>query len=598
MTHGSYSVDRLATDLLIIGSEGAGCMAAIAAEESKLQVLMVTKGQWGKSGATVTGAADFAVDSKSLNTEFGFKGASREDSMDLFMEDTVNGGKNLANQKLVRILVEEAPSRLRLLIDWGAHFGGRLIKASGHTYPRGVFFPGPSFVQVLKRRTRAVDNLKIMVNTMVLDLVVERDRVLGALALNQESGQFLFIEAKAVILASGGAMGVYKHSTAPVELTGDGFAIAARAGASLVDMEFPMFFPGLFAFPPALKKIEVPYHLSAAGLVYGHMYNKFGERFMTRWDREHLEHSTRDIVSVAMYDEILKGNHSRHGGVYVSLKHLPDDLVEDIIEWDPAGSLKKYGFGKAYFDIKHYLPDLARRSLEAVPACHFSNGGVAIDEDCCCPEVSGLFAAGEVTGGIHGGNRLSGTAFTDFFVFGRLAGLRAAQFAMDTEKVEAPQSLLDQAVKPYMTMLNRKEGLSPFQAKRELQELAWDKLGIIRSLQRVEEAVTEVREYKQKLAAELAVSNKSLVMNQQLQAAIEARNVAENLEMIGLGAKTRQESRAAHYLSESPMTDYTNWTKNIRLLDEKGAYTVRVTPVVGGWITPPEGIVPYGETEA
>jgi succinate dehydrogenase/fumarate reductase flavoprotein subunit len=299
-----------------------------------------------------------------------------------------------------------------------------------------------------------------------------------------------------------------------------------------------------------------------------------------------------------MYDEILRGNHSRHGGVYVSLKHLPDDLVEDIVEWDPAGSLKKYGFGKAYFDIRQYLPDLTRKSLEAVPACHFSNGGVVIDEDCRCPEVSGLFAAGEVTGGIHGGNRLSGTAFTDFLVFGHLAGLRAAQFARETGEVETPQTLLDRVVEPYLAMLSRDAGLSPFQARRELQELAWDKLGIIRSTERVKEGVAEVHDYKQKLLGELSVSNKSLVMNQQLQAAIEARNIAENLEMIGLGAKARQESRAAHYLSDNPMTDYTNWTKNIRVKMEDAVYKMRVTPIMGDWVTPPQGIVPYGEVEA
>jgi succinate dehydrogenase/fumarate reductase flavoprotein subunit len=452
-------------------------------------------------------------------------------------------------------------------------------------------------VQVIKRRTLGVPGLSVLQNTVVLDLVAEDDVVRGALALDMEAGRFVFICAKAVILATGGGMSAFKHSTAPVELTGDGTAMAARAGLPLVDMEFPMFFPGLFAWPPALKKVEVPYHLSAGGIIHGHMYNKRGERFMEKWDPEHIEHATRDIVSVGIYNEILAGNTGKHGGVYVSLKHLPDDLIDDIIEWDPVGSLKRYGFGKAYFDMPKYLPDLKRQSLEAVPASHFFNGGVVIDED-CRTGMAGVFAAGEVTGGVHGGNRLSGAAFSDFMVFGLIAGENAAAFAMDADGAPVHMDAVEKACRPYRAILDRPKGVSPFAVKSALQALAWEKLGVIRTQERIKDAIDEIRTHKAEMDAEMGVTSGSLLMNRELLAAIEARNIAQNMELIAVAALQRPESRAAHYLAENPMTDYRSWTKNIKLRIVEGEVTTTIEPIVGGILDPPNAVVPYGHTEA
>ncbi len=596
MVNRQFPVERLRTDLLIIGTEGAGCMAAIGAEDPNLAITMVTKGQWGKSGATVTGAADFSIDSRSLREDFGFTNADARDSKELFFRDTVKGGKYLNNQRLLEILVEEAPRRLRLLMDWGVKFSGRIIQPSGHGFPRGLLLPGPNFVQALKKRARAVPNLAVLENTLILDLLTEGDTVKGALAVDLERGRFVSIEARGVILAAGGGMSVYKHSTAPAELTGDGYALAVRAGATLVDMEFPMFFPGLFAWPPALQKIDVPYHLSAAGHVFGHMYNKRGDRFMRKWDPERMERTTRDIVSVGMYNEILSGNASPHGGVYVSIKHLPDDLIEAIIEWDPARSFKKFGFGKACFDMKRYLPDLKRYGVEAVAACHFFNGGVGIDE-ACRTDVQGLFAAGEVAGGIHGANRLSGNAFADFMVFGPVAGASAREYAKNGGGSGFPPSRVDQVLEPYLRLLERPSGFSPFQAKARLQSRAWEKIGIIRMERRIEELIPEIQGYWEEMDEKMAITTKGLVMNQEFMAAVEARNMAENILMIALAAGKRKESRGAHYLTEHPHTDYSRWTKNIRLKAQQGKILITLSPVVQTAIQPPEGILPYGKTE-
>lgn len=596
MTQHSLAVELRKTDLLIIGSEGAGCMAAIGAESFPVSVLMVTKGQWGRSGATVTGAADFSVDSRTLKEEFGFPETNGNDSKELFAQDTVKGGKYLNNQKLVRIMVDQAPDRLRRLKAWGAEFSGRVIHPPGHTFPRGVFFRGPSFVQVIKRRTLSVPRLSLLSNTVVLDLIKDENRVIGALAWNMETGTLCLIQAKAVVLAAGGGMAIYKHSTAPSELTGDGFAMAARAGASLVDMEMPMFFPGLLAWPPALRKVQAPYHLASSGRIYGHMYNKRGQRFMQKWDPEHMEQTTRDILAVAMYSEMLAGNTGTHDGVFVSIKHLPDDLIDLIVEWDPGGSLKRYGFGKTYFDMKNYLPDLKRFSLEAVAACHFSNGGVLIDET-CRTELEGLFAAGEVTGGVHGGNRLSGNAYAEFFVFGVIVGENAARWAREQPERPIRPSLLDEAVRPYAAIYERTKGANGFSMRKKLQELAWEKIGIVRSRKGIEEAIQEARVAQAEIEAEMAVSTKTLVMNQEFLAALEARNIALNIEMIATGALLRSESRGSHYLSDNPKTDFTNWTKNIKMKRTGDRIETRVESIVEVGIQPPMGLLPYGQTE-
>ncbi len=596
MVNRKFPIESIRTDLLIVGAEGAGCMAAIGAEDPNLSITMVTKGQWGKSGATVTGAADFSIDSRSLKRDFGLASADERDSKELFLKDTVKGGKFINNQGLLEILVEEAPRRLELLLDWGVKVSGRIIHPSGHSFPRGLHLPGPNFVQALKKRARAVPNLSVLENTIILELLKEDNTIQGALALSLEQGDFFVIQAKAVVLATGGGMSIYKHSTAPAELTGDGYALAARAGATLVDMEFPMFFPGLFAWPPALKKIDVPYHLSAAGHVFGHMYNKRGDRFMRKWDPERLERTTRDIVSVGMYNEILSGNASPHGGVYVSIKHLPDDLVEAIIEWDPARSLKTFGFGKACFDMQKYLPDLKRYSVEAVSACHFFNGGVLIDE-ACCTDIQGLFAAGEVAGGIHGGNRLSGNAFSDFMVFGKIAGESARQFARGSDGQESSSSLIEKAIEPYLQLLERSQGVNAFQAKAWLQNQAWEKIGIIRMEKRIEELLQEIQNCRQEMDEEMAITTKGLIMNQEFMAAVEARNMAENILVIALAARERKESRGAHYLAEHPHTDYGQWTKNIKLKREQGKMVISFSPVVQTAVHPPEGILPYGKTE-
>jgi succinate dehydrogenase/fumarate reductase flavoprotein subunit len=571
-------------------------MAAIAAEALPVSILMLTKGQWGRSGATVTGAADFSVDSRTLHEEFGFPDTSAEDSPEIFARDIVRGGKFLNNQKLVGLLVEQAPDRLRRLKAWGAQFSGRVIHPPGHAYPRGVYFRGPAFVQVIRKRTRAGPRLTVQSNTVVLELVRDEGRVIGALAWDMESGTLLAIEAKAIVLATGGAMAVYKHSTAPAELTGDGFAMAVRAGASLVDMEMPMFFPGLLAWPPALRKVQVPYHLASSGRIYGHMYNKRGERFMERWDAQRMEQATRDILAVAMYSEMLSGNAGPHGGVFVSIKHLPDDLIDMILDWDPGGSFKRYGFGKTYFDMRSYLPDLKRCSVEAVAACHFTNGGVVIDE-ACRTELAGLFAAGEVTGGIHGGNRLSGNAYTDFFVFGAIAGEQAARWAAAQPERRLPRALLDDLTVPYARMYARAVGANAFAMRKLLRDLAWEKVGIVRTRKRLEQALLEARELRAQIEAEVGVSTRTLVMNQELLAAVEARNLALNIEMIAASALARPESRGAHYVAEHPETDFTNWTKNVRVQRTGDRIEAQVVPIVKAGIEPPAGLVPYGQTE-
>ncbi|HHY94054.1 MAG TPA: FAD-binding protein, partial [Firmicutes bacterium] len=427
MTVGSS--ERVSCDVLVIGTEGAGARAAIEASRRGVNVLAVTKGLVAKSGATLTADGEIDVDSRSARTLFGVEG-NPDDSPEQFARDMIREGDFLADQSLVAIHTEEAPVRVRELVDWGARLEG-FIKAPGHSYPRGLWIPGVKMARLLARQM-ARHGVLVLENTMVLDLLRDGHGIVGALALHIPDGKLFTLSARAVVLATGGAMRIFPLTTAPEELTGDGLAMALRCGVELQDMEFPMFLPYTFVTPPALRGVIFPYDASA--LLQAHALNRHGERYMVRWDPERMERSTRDINSVAAAIEIAEGRGSRAGGTYLSLQHLPRNLIEFSSEWFP-GNLRSWR--AAGFDLRDFFADPAAEAWEVAPASHFWNGGVRIDER-CQTGIPGLFAAGEGTAGIHGANRLAGNALTMTQVWGKRAGESAAIFARSVRTREVP----------------------------------------------------------------------------------------------------------------------------------------------------------------
>lgn len=581
------------TNILIIGSGGAGSTAAIAAAKSGLKVTIATKGRFGRCGATVTGDADLAVDSCSLKKQFSWLiGCTTLDSKEKFFEDIVRGGKFLNDQELVKIHSEEAPDRLQDIFDWGMKFND-VGHASGHTYPRGVHIPGTKLMPVLKNKV-IKSGAEIYEDVMITDVLTNNGRAVGAIGVDIRRGQILVFKAKATILATGGAMMVYPLTTAPDELTGDGMAMAFRAGAELSNMEFPMFIPGGFIYPKGIKGIDVPFLLSTAGSVSGHLLNKHGKRFMTKWAPETMEHTTRDIVSVAMMSEILSERGSPHGGVYVSLKHLPNNLIDYIFEWRNTLRLRgPWTYGG--FNLSDFIPkeQLYNNALESAPAAHFTNGGIRINAK-CETNVLGLYAAGETTAGIHGGNRLSGNAFTEMIVWGARSGRFAAEYS-----AEAPKPEIDIAqVKRYkiriMDPLKSKTGGNAIELRKKLQKLAWDKVGVIRDGQILKEAIVEIQKLLEEEIPKIATKAKNRRYNREWIEAIQIRNMALVLLLTAKAAFMRTESRAAHYRNDHKMTDYDNWTKNIiiKKVDFKQVLTAVQANITT--LKPPKGKVKYG----
>jgi succinate dehydrogenase/fumarate reductase flavoprotein subunit len=576
------------TEILVVGSEGAGSTCAIEAYDQGASVIIVTKGRIGRSGATVTGDSDHDVDSHSLHQLFPWlKGTDPNDSKEQFFEDMVKGGKYLNNQKMVEAHVEDAPKALKKLFDWGLTCGSSIIKTSGHSYPRGVASCGTKYTPLFRKQVEK-RCIPVIEDTMITDLLTNEGRVVGAVGLNMRSGEFMVFRAKIIVLATGGEMRIYPIITAPEELTGDGIAMAYRAGADLTDMEFPMFLPGTFTTPQALLGVDVPFLYSTAGMVFAWMLNNVGERFMTRWAPETLEHSTRDICSVAMYKEVLKGRGSPTGGIYVSLKHLPNNLIDQIHKHALIGS--KYGG----FDMEEWFPseELKTKAMEAVPGRHFFNGGIRINEH-CETSLPGLFACGETTAGVHGGNRLSGNAFSEMVTWGFRAGRFAAAAVKNTPPPQIVDGSIDWFRKRVFQSLTRPEGGSAIELRKQIQRIAWEHVGIIRTEKLLKEAIMEITHLK-RIITTLSCSSKDRIYNREWMEALQIENMLLCLEITARAALIRTESRAAHFREDYPQTDYKHWTKNIIVKKREGKMTFRIEPVEITTLPPPDKIVDYG----
>jgi len=592
------SADRVIdSDVLIVGSEGAGATAAVEAREVsgyKLKVTIATKGRLGKCGATVTGDSDHDVDSRTLHEMFPeLVGTDLKDSPEEFFKDMVRGGKYLNNQRLVEVHIDDAPRALKRLLDWGLKHEKTVIKASGHSHPRGLVSCGTKYTPIFRREVER-HGVEVIPDTMIMDLLTSRERVVGAVGVNMRMGEFVVLRAKAVVLATGGCMRIYPITTAPEELTGDGMAMAYRAGAKLVNMEFPMFIPGGFLYPPAVHGADVPFLLSTAGVFHAWLLNRFGDRFMRKFAPQTMEHSTRDICSVAMMLEVLEGRGSPHGGIYVSLKHLPDNLIDEITKDPQLAGEYRYGG----FNLEDFIPreKLKREAIEASPSCHFFNGGIEINER-CETSLPGLFAAGETTGGVHGGNRLSGNAFTEMVVWGFRAGRFAAEYAMKAPRPEINTEQVKALRRKVFEPLQRTGGITPVELRKRIQKLAWEKVGVIRNGPILEEAVKEIEKMREEDIREVYTKSKDLVYNREWIEALQVENMLLCLEMIARASLMRTESRAAHYRLDYPNTDYINWTKNIVVKQVDGKIELATQPVVITKLKPPEKVVPYGVVE-
>ncbi len=583
----SIETVELTCDVLVIGTEGAGSRAVIEAADAGCDVIAVTKSVIGKSGATLTADADIDVDSKACIDVFGLPG-DPHDSEQAFFEDMIVEGDYTNDQTLVEIHVSEAARRTKELIDWGARID-RLTHAPGHRYPRGIWIPGQEFRRVLAREVKKRPS-RLLQYVMITDLLKNGARVVGACGVDLTTGAFVVIRAKATVLSTGGALRMYEHTTGPEELTGDGLAAAFRAGAELTDMEFPMFLPYILISPQAVDGVDYPYLLSAYLEAYA--LNRVGQRYMGKWDPIRFERTTRDVNSIAAMIEVIEGRGSPNGGTYLSLRHLPRNVLDfGMREWMPT-NISNYKYGG--FDMRAFLGDLSENAVETAPACHFWNGGIKID-GWCRTTVDGLWAAGEGSALIHGANRLSGNALTMTQVFGPRAGADAARYAKANDHGEIePDQVAALRAKIYQ-FLGRK-GADPIQLRTRLRRLAHMNAGPVREDQAaLEHALSEVEVMKGEWA-ELGTRTDTPVYNQEWVECLQIENMLQCLQLVLQASLLRTESRGAAYRRDHPETNNRDWCKNIvfsRTTDGKLKTDIR--PVVITTLKPPNNIHPYGQ---
>lgn len=544
------------TDVLVIGGGGAGARAAIEAAKANVKVLIAVKGLFGRSGCTVMAEGGY-------NAAFGF---ADDDCLDYHFQDTIKGGRFINNQELVEILVNESPQSLLDLEWFGAafdrvrtnilsqrSFGGHRYKRTCHKGDR----TGHEMMNALKEECYRHD-IRVMEEVSITSLLTHKGRVTGATALDLVNGRFLVIRAKTVVLATGGGGRLYPVTTNPFQKTCDGFVQAYEAGAELIDMEMVQFHPTGMVTPPSAKGVLVTEAVRGEG---GKLYNNKGERFMAKYDKEKMELSTRDLMTRSIYSELMDGNGTENGGVYLDISHLPDEIIEQKL------GLMARQFNDVGVDIR-------QEPMEISPSAHHFMGGVKIDKDCKC-SLKNLYACGEVTGGIHGANRLGGNSLAETQVFGKIAGRGAGEKAKENKLRPVDET---QVKAEYDRIFRfKKKGKSPYALRKKVQDLLWRDVGIIRTEKGLVMALEKIEKIKKEVE-EIGVGKDSHYSLQHIHA-VEMDSFLKAAEIVIKAALTRTESRGAHFREDYFLED-PKWLKNIIIRKSKKGMVIKKRPAV------------------
>lgn len=529
-----------AFDVIVAGSGGAGLTAAWTARTAGASVLVLNKGFAGRTGSTITTGGGISVAGESLLAH-GLPGDAGDREEDFFA-DTLSAGQFLGDQRLVEAMVTGIGAEVRRLADLGAplRFPAR---APGHSSGRGVLLDGPPMQRLLVREAvragvRFAENLQA---TGIL-----RDgggRAAGLTALDRAAGEAVVLRAGAVVLATGGTTSNWSLRTAPEELTGDGHAMALDAGAELVEMEMLQFLPCCLTAPDIWRGLQFPWIIGPQAGIRAWLLNRYGERFMARWDPERMELATRDLVALGSAWEVAEGRGSPNGGVYLSWAHLPRDILDHAHAI--VGSVS-HDWRWQGFDMTPLVERIrAGHAIEVAPAAHFSMGGIRIAPD-GGTAVPGLYACGEAAGGLHGGNRLSGNAGAQILVQGKAAGQSAARFARAEGPGGRPRNtaeLLDRLHAP----LHRTGGPVPAEVKATLTRLAERALAPVRGGEALDAALSELRGLAADALPRLSVRTAERRWNRDWFDALECAAAVPVLEAALLAARARRRSIGAHY---------------------------------------------------
>lgn len=552
------NVETINTDILILGAGGAGLMAAMHAhiQAPQLDIVVVVKGLLGQSGCTrmVQGGYNAVL--------------NPADSFERHFADTIKGGVFLNDQELAWILVRQAPARIIELENRVGCMFDRKPDGTVHQKP----FAGQSFDRTVHRgdltgieimsnlRDYVLESpIRVLEETRGLDLLQNDSRVTGALLLQMRTGTFVAVNARAVLLATGGGARMYRISSPSLEKSGDGMAMGWRAGAAFSDTEMLQFHPtGLLVGKSIATGGLLEEGLRGAG---AHLINGRGERFMLRYDTK-IERATRDVVSRSSYLEIMAGRGTPNGGVWIDATHLGEQF---LLENFPGMVERCRDNG---FDLLH-------RRVEVSPSAHYQMGGMLIDTE-CRTSIDGLYAAGEDASGVHGANRLGGNGVADSIVFGALAGDVMAHSLSATAPRQVSAAYIRERCAFWSEPLCRTAGERPNVLRREIENLMWEKVGLVRNGPDLQSALDQLHAIGERAARQSAGSESAF--NLAWNEALDVINIGLNAELVARGALLREESRGSHFRSDFPHPN-PEWLRRIRLQQKNSRVEVSYIPV-------------------
>ena len=560
-------MQEIKTDVLVIGGGAAGCWAAITASAHGGDVTLINKYPLGKSGTTIVGMITY-------NAVMGELGVHPEDSPDIYFQDLVKEGALLGDQNLMEIFVRQGRKTVLQLekmgVRWdkiGDKFDARRLP--GMSYPRGCFSDHRTglFIQrALVREIQKRSNIRVL-ERKITKLLTKEGRIVGAVGLHIHDGSFLKISAKSVVIATGGAGRLFKITSMPEDARGDGYSLAYEAGARLIDMEFHLFFPATLVYPETLRGLVVPRGTTVP--LGARILNGRKERFMHKYYPE-AEFATRDKASISIFKEIKSGAITLHGGVYMDVS-----AVENLLEKYPT----------SFKDFKDAGMNLPEEWLEIAPGLHFTLGGIQINEF-CETSLPGLYAAGEAAGNMHGANRIGGSALPECSVFGQIAGENAAIHAKFNHYLEPEGEQIGEEKERLSNLLDagKKGHTRPIEIMRALQDLMYDKVGVLRTGNGLREAIAEIQDLKKK--AKYMKIHPSSRYNNEWVDAVDILDMLQLGEIAARSAMFREESRGAHYREDFPQQDDRIWRKHSLSWKEGGDVRIAYCPVR---ITRPEG---------
>jgi succinate dehydrogenase / fumarate reductase flavoprotein subunit len=571
--------ERHSYDVVVIGAGGAGLRAAIEARAQGKRTAVICKSLFGKAH-TVMAEGGIAASMGNVNSN---------DNWQVHFRDTMRGGKFLNHWRMAELHAKEAPDRVWELETWGALFDrtkdGRISQRNfgGHEYPRLAHVgdrTGLELIRTLQQKIVSLQQederelgdpearIKVFAECTITRLLLDDGRIAGAFGYWRESGRFVVFDAPAVVLATGGIGKSFKVTSNSWEYTGDGHALALQAGATLVNMEFVQFHPTGMVWPPSVKGILVTESVRGDG---GVLTNSEGKRFMfdyvpdvfrtkyaesedegDRWyddqsnNRRPPELLPRDEVARAINAEVKEGRGSPHGGVFLDVsKRLPADVIRRKLP-------SMYHQFKELADV-----DITAEAMEVGPTCHYVMGGVEVDPDTAASIVPGLFAAGEVAGGMHGSNRLGGNSLSDLLVFGRRAGLGASSYVDGLGRDRGRPAIHDRdvsaAAASALAPFDGGDGdghENPYTLHQELQQTMNDLVGIIRREEEMLEALARLEQLKKRVPTVVVEGNRQF--NPGWHLALDLRNMLLVSESVARAAVERQESRGGHTRDDYP----------------------------------------------